>query len=139
MNIKIKQYIDEICVENYEDIAYLDIFYHGTFLGEMISDGFVFVRKNRMIITHIELDPSNVLMTYSGNLVIDEIFAYTYDNQKYPVYVSRVVDEIQTIKSTWSDSTTKYEDYNKTNKYVRNVKTTIKRKLGSKKLIQIKI
>ena len=138
MDIKIKQYVDELYIEDYEDIAYLDIFYKGTFNGQMVSDGFVFVIRNRIIITHIDLDPSNILMTYSGNLKIQKAYAYTFDKQKHTVGLSRVVDEIQMIESTWDGSNTKYEDYNKTNKYLRKKNTTIKKKLGSKKLIHIK-
>ena len=135
MDVKIKQYVDGVYVEGYTDLAYIDITYKGKFKGQMVADANVFVLKNRIIITHIDLEKSGYLFSYEGNLDILKVAVGGLDKSIYFVPIERNSDEVQDIKSLIGKSYELYTALDKTNKNMKLLETSMMKKVGSDKIV----
>jgi hypothetical protein len=132
MNVKITQYTDRIYLDNCSGQKLIEINYSGSFVGDVIPEGVtVMMNKNKICIMDIGDGFDNqVFMYYYGKLSIKSAFYYENDI-KTPIGITRNSDEVNRISSKLSESTTKYEDFDKTNKYIKNVKTLLSyRKAG---------
>jgi hypothetical protein len=66
-------------------------------------------------------------MTYEGDFKIITFKAYDENGDEIRQHlVTRMMDDFKISKSKWSVSDTKYEDFNKTNKYKKIQKTELK-------------
>ena len=138
MDIRIKQHIDELYLENYQDISYLDIKYGGSFNAQMVSDCDVFLQERRIIIFNINLQESGLLMTYDGNFIIRSVLAYTHDKVRHYIPTTRVTDEWGKVGSDWVENRATWESYNRSNRMKKRVQTSISKVVGSKKQILTK-
>ena len=138
MNIRIKQYVDSLYVENYQEISYLDIKYSGGFDAQMVSDCDVYMNHKNIIIFNIDLHESGLLMNYNGNFIITRVLAYTHDKSRYYVPTRRITDEWGKVGSVWSNSTGTWESYDKSNRKKKRIPTSISQVVGSNKQILIK-
>jgi len=137
MNIKMKQYVNEVYLENFKDMVYLDITCEGSFDIQMEADGYVWGNSNRIVVTHITMPQSGLLFTYTGDLRIVQVTMGDVHKQKQFVPVKRITDEVQAIESIWSLDTSRYEDYDQSNKGKDIGITKVKTKVGSKKTANI--
>ena len=133
MIVKISQYADKIYLDNCSGKKLIEINYSGSFVGDVIPEGVtIMMNKNKICIMDIGKGfDKKVFMNYYGNLVIKNAFYYE-DGVKVPISISRYSDEVNKIYSKWDVSTTKYEKYDKTNKYVKNMKTLLSYKNGGR-------
>ena len=138
MNIIIKQYVDGLYVENYQDMAYLDIKYSGSFNAQMVSDCDVYINDKNIIIYNIDLHESGLLMNYDGNFIITRVLAYTQDKARHYVPTRRITDEWGKVDGVWDNSTTTWESHDKSNRKKKRVQTSISSVVGSNKKILIK-
>ena len=137
MNIKMKQYVNEVYLENFKDMVYLDITCEGSFDIQMEADGYVWGNSNRIVVTHITMPQSGLLFTYTGDLRIVQVTMGDVYKQKHFVQNKRITDEVQAIESIWSLDTSRYEDYDQSNKGKHIGITKVKTKVGSKKTANI--
>tara|TARA_R110002074_G_scaffold8763_3_gene35584 strand:+ start:2072 stop:2572 length:501 start_codon:yes stop_codon:yes gene_type:complete len=126
MSVKISQYTDKIYLENCSGYKLIEIKYSGTFIADVVpEDVTIIMNKNTICIMDIGNGFDNqVFMNYYGNLNIDSIFYYE-DGYKIPGGIIKYSDEVNKIKSKFDESTSKYEDFNKTNKYIKNVNSIL--------------
>ena len=118
MSITITNTTKELHMEYSTKPVVLDISYSGNIVGELHGDNNVVgINKNRMIIAFTG-DIKNHFMSMTGDFKIKKIKAYDGQKQKIPVTIKRVNDEVQKIQSEWDSSTNKYEEYNKSSKYL---------------------
>ena len=132
-----KQYVNEVYLENFKDMVYLDITCEGSFDIQMEADGYVWGNSNRIVVTHITMPQSGLLFTYTGDLRIVQVTMGDVYKQKHFVQNKRITDEVQAIESIWSLDTSRYEDYDQSNKGKDIGITKVKTKVGSKKTANI--
>ena len=113
--ITIYKDFDKIYLENYKPFQIMVIQYNGNFDANMVANGNFILNKNMMFFYAVELDPTNVLFTYDGNFTIKK--AYIYKDNKF-IYINtrNESDDVNTIQSTWNESTSKYTDFFRTNR-----------------------
>ena len=126
-NMKIIQDFDKVIIENFEPFQYMIIHYTGSFQGNMVANGNVLIHKNRLFLYAISPDITNILFTYTGNFNIKKTFAYI-DNKSNYIVTIKELDNVNTIKSKWNDSTSRYTDLNRTNKRKSYTQTTLRKK-----------
>jgi hypothetical protein len=126
MSVEISQYTDRIYLDNCSGHRLIEIKYYGTFIADVVpEDVTIIMNKNTICIMDIGNGFDNqVFMNYYGNLSINGVFYYE-NNYKIPGGVTRYSDEVNRIKSKFDESTSKYEDFNKTNKYIKNVNSLL--------------
>ena len=135
--IKLTQTIDSLILDNAEGLAAIEIEYTGSLVGEVLGNTISGISKKKIIIAFLSPSEESV-MNYYGNFKIISIKAYNNSN---PVKITLkvVTDNIDSIKSKWSASTTTYENYNRTNKYIGNQKSILLSRLnGEKRYLDIK-
>ena len=120
MQAKLIHRINEINLEDGGNLKSLDIRYNGTFVGKILGDTSVSLSRSKINITFLS-EPESILMRYSGNFKIIDVFGVYDDDSVQSVYFKLINDEVQKIKAQWDSSTQKWEDYNKSNKYHRPV------------------
>ena len=125
-NMKLFQDFDKVFIQNHEPFQLMIIDFSGSFDGDMVSTGNVIINKNKIILLSVEPDVTGVLFAYNGNLNITKAFAYI-DNKKNYIVTMKESDNVNTIKSKWNESTSKYTDFYRTNKR-KPYKQTILRK-----------
>jgi hypothetical protein len=132
MSITLTQRVNEINIENAEDMVAIEIKYSGSFVGEVLGNTITGMNNNKIIIGFLS-PPSETLMTYYGNFKIISIKAF--DKTKTRVGINKIIitDELGNISSKWSESTTTYENYNQTNKYIPKTKSLIASTLNNEK------
>ena len=106
---------DKIYLENFKPFEIMVIQYTGNFDADMVANGNFVLNKDMMFFYGIELDATNVLFTYEGNFTIKK--AYIYKDSKL-IYINtrNESDDVNTIQSTWNESTSKYTDFFRTNR-----------------------
>ncbi len=122
--MKITQTENTIILEYSGSVSALDIRYRGDFVGEIHGNTVSGVKEGRMIIAFLE-PPGDVLMTYEGNFNIISYDAYNDEGVIKSHKLRKENDELKRIKSKWSVSDTKYEDFNKSNRYKKVKKTEL--------------
>ena len=115
MQAKLIHRINEINLEDGGNLKSLDIRYNGTFVGKILGDTSVSLSRSKINITFLS-EPESILMRYSGNFKIIDVFGVYDDDSVQSVYFKLINDEVQKIKAQWDSSTQKWEDYNKSNK-----------------------
>ena len=128
MNMNLLQDFDSVYVENYEPIKMLIIEYRGSFDGEMIARTNHVVKDNHIFFFGIGLDSTNILFNYNGNFRIKKVFAYTMEGKKRWVAVKTTSDDVNRILAEWNVSTSKYTDYNRSNKHKPYRKTILRKR-----------
>jgi len=132
-NITITQTPNELFMEFDGPVYALDIKFDGQIIGEVIgNNNIVGVRNNRMIIVFVGEQKEHIL-NYEGNLILKKAIAYTSNNKSLKAKIKIKNDEVQNIKSFWNTSN-KYTDFNKTNRYNRIKKTKMTYTLQGKKI-----
>lgn len=113
--IRIYKDFDKIYLENFKPFEIMVIQYTGNFDADMVANGNFILNKDMMFFYGIELDATNVLFTYEGNFTIKK--AYIYKDSKL-IYINtrNESDDVNTIQSTWNESTSKYTDFFRTNR-----------------------
>ena len=113
--MRIYKDFDKIYLENFKPFEIMVIQYTGNFDADMVANGNFILNKDMMFFYGIELDATNVLFTYQGNFRIKK--AYLYQNNKL-IYINtrNESDDVNTIQSTWNESTSKYTDFFRTNR-----------------------
>lgn len=113
--IRIYKDFDKIYLENFKPFEIMVIQYTGNFDADMVANGNFVLNKDMMFFYGIELDATNVLFTYEGNFTIKK--AYIYKDSKL-IYINtrNESDDVNTIQSTWNESTSKYTDFFRTNR-----------------------
>ena len=125
--MKIIQTHNKVNLDSVKDnIVVLDIKYKGVFSGEVHGNTVCGINGKRMLIVFMS-PPEEELMTYEGDFKIITFKAYDENGDEIRQHlVSRMMDDFKISKSKWSVSDTKYEDFNKTNKYKKIQKTELK-------------
>ena len=133
MSIKISQYPDKIYLDNCSGQRLIHIEYSGTFVADVLpNEVTIMMDKNKIFIMDIGDGFDNqVFMNYYGNFYIKSIFYYE-DGYRIPGVITRYSDEVDKINSRFDESTSKYEDFNKTNKYIKNIKSLLSYKKGGR-------
>ena len=123
---------DSIILDKTENLSALEISYSGSLVGEILGNTISGMNKKKIVILFLS-QPDDVIMTYYGRFNITKVVAY--DKESKPIKISRNTysDNINSINSKWDLSTTTYENYNKTNKYIGNVKTILSSTLNGEK------
>ena len=113
--MRIYKDFDKIYLENFKPFEIMVIQYTGNFDADMVANGNFILNKDMMFFYGIELNATNVLFTYQGNFRIKK--AYLYQNNKL-IYINtrNESDDVNTIQSTWNESTSKYTDFFRTNR-----------------------
>ena len=122
--MKITQTENTINLEYSGSIVALDIRYRGDFVGEIQGNTVSGAKGGRMIIAFLE-PPQDTLMTYEGNFNIISYLAYNDEGLIKGRSIKKISDELNKINSKWSISDTKYEDFNKSNRYKKVKKTEL--------------
>lgn len=113
--MKIYKDFNKLYLENYQPSQVIEIFYNGFFNGNMVASGNIIVTENKIFLINIALDRTNVLFTYDGNFTIKKTYAYI-DGQVKIIRTYSESDDINAIESTWNQTTSKYTDFNRTNR-----------------------
>ena len=113
--MRIYKDFNKVYLENYEPSQIIEIFYNGFFSGDMVASGNIILTENKIFLINIELDRTNVLFTYDGNFTIKKTYAYI-DGQIKIIRTYSESDDVNTIQSTWNESTSKYTDFFRTNR-----------------------
>ena len=122
--MKITQTENTVSLEYSGSVSALDIRYRGNFVGEIHGNTVSGVKEGRMIIAFLE-PPQDTLMTYEGNFNIISYEAYNDEGLIKGRNIKKTSDELNKINSKWSISDTKYEDFNKSNRYKKVKKTEL--------------
>ncbi len=118
MKVRIDQYYNEIFMSGYAGARLIDIRFNGAFTGDLIPEGHVSMNRNRILISNIkEHTPSDIFMRYAGSLDITKVYV-RFKDSSVAVPVIKHSDEVNRIFGKWSEAETKYEDYNKSFKYL---------------------
>ena len=130
--ITITQKTDSISIENYQNLSVLEISYKGFIVGEVLGNT-VSGMNNKKIIIGFLSNPEEVLIKYYGDFTIKSIKAYSKSNKL--IKVKRIIesDEVGHILSKWDESTTTYDNYDKTNKYSEKSKSLLSTTLNNVK------
>ena len=130
--IKLTQTTESLILDNTENISALEISYTGSLVGEVLGNTISGMNKKKIIIAFLS-KPEELIMTYYGRFNITKITAY--NKQSKLVKVSKIIrsDNVNSIESKWDISTTTYENYNKTNKYIGNLNSVISSTLNGEK------
>lgn len=123
MSISLTQHINTIEINNAHSLKALEIQYSGTIIAEIGGNVVSGMNKNKIIIVFLE-DPQELLMTYYGNFNINQVKAYN-SKELVDIDLNTITDDYSKINSKWEESTTKYEDYNRTNKYISKIKSLL--------------
>ena len=115
-NMKLYQEFDSVYVKNYEPFKLMVIHFKGSFSGQMVSSGISVVKRNSIYILGVDLDPSKILFNYDGNFDIRRVFAYLPDGKRHYIKTNKRSDYVDKILSKWDDSTSKYEDFRRSNR-----------------------
>ena len=115
-NMKLYQDFDSVYVKNYEPFKLMIIHFKGSFDGQMVSGGISVVNRNSIYILGGDLHPSNILLNYDGNFDIKRVFAYLPDGNRHYIKTNKRSDQVGKILSKWDDSTSKYEDFKRSNR-----------------------
>ena len=124
MSITLTQRVQEINIKYTEEPVALEILYAGSFVGEVLGNTISSMNNKKIIIVFLS-PPEKTLIQYYGNLKIRSIKAYGKKNQTIKVKTMRINDNVNNITSKWNESTTTYENYNQSNKYVPKIKSII--------------
>ena len=136
--ITLTQTVDSLTIDKTEDLSAIEISYKGSLVGEILGNTISGMNRKKIIICFLS-KPEEVIMTYYGRFNITKITAY--NKQSQPIRVTRNFrhDNVNSISSTWDTSTTTYENYNSTNKYVGNLKTILSSTLnGQRRYLGVK-
>ena len=125
MNIQLIQSPDEVNIENMHNLSMLEIKYRGSLIADFKEEVIVIIRQNKIKIYFKEVPQSDVLMQYYGNFKIGSLFARDRNNRKIKVTRKYTSDEMQLVLSKWNESTMKYTDYKRSNRYVGSVPSVI--------------
>tara|TARA_Y100001938_G_C7940890_1_gene354253 strand:- start:12 stop:404 length:393 start_codon:yes stop_codon:yes gene_type:complete len=117
MNTKmnIVQDFDKIYIEKLKKFEFMVIDFNGNFEAEMIANGSFVLKKNKLFFINLNFDNTNILFNYSGDFTIKKAYIYREKTLKY-VNIKYKSDNVDTIKSIWNLSTSKYTDFYRTNK-----------------------
>ena len=129
MNMSFYQDFNSVYVENYEPTVLIVIHFNGSFDGDMVSRGLSYVRRNKIYLIRLREHPANIVFNYSGNFRISKVFAYTSDKKEYGLVAEKASDEVQRINAEWNSSTSKYTDYNRSNKKKTYRKTILRKRI----------
>ena len=113
--MRIYKDFDKIYLENFKPFEIMVIQYTGNFDADMVANGNFILNKDMMFFYGIELDATNVLFTYEGNFIIKKAYIYK-DNKLIYINTRNESDDVNTIQSTWNESTSKYTDFFRTNR-----------------------
>ena len=113
--MRIYKDFDKIYLENFKPFEIMVIQYTGNFDADMVANGNFVLNKDMMFFYGIELDATNVLFTYEGNFTIKKAYIYK-DNKLIYINTRNESDDVNTIQSTWNESTSKYTDFFRTNR-----------------------
>lgn len=113
--MRIYKDFDKIYLENYKPFQIMVIQYNGNFDANMVANGSFILNKDMMFFYGVELDATNVLFTYDGNFTIKKAYIYK-DNKLIYINTRNESDDVNTIQSTWNESTSKYTDFFRTNR-----------------------
>ena len=129
MNMSFYQDFNSVYVENYEPTVLIVIHFNGSFDGDMVSRGLSYVRRNKIYLVLLKEHPDNILFNYSGDFRISKVFAYTSDKRQHWIFTKKASDEVQRITAEWNTSTSKYTDYNRSNKKKTYRKTILRKRI----------
>tara|TARA_R100001129_G_C5288915_1_gene239090 strand:- start:489 stop:878 length:390 start_codon:yes stop_codon:yes gene_type:complete len=113
--MRIYKDFDKIYLENFKPFEIMVIQYAGNFDADMVANGNFVLNKDMMFFYGIELNATNVLFTYEGNFTIKKAYIYK-DNKLIYINTRNESDDVNTIQSTWNESTSKYTDFFRTNR-----------------------
>tara|TARA_R110002020_G_scaffold223840_11_gene433083 strand:- start:402 stop:908 length:507 start_codon:yes stop_codon:yes gene_type:complete len=134
LNAKLIKSPYEVSIENMYNLSMLEIGYNGTLVADFKEEVVVILRKNKIRIYFKEIPQSDVLMQYYGNFKIVSVFARDRNNIKIKITRKNISDEVQHITSKWNESTTKYNEYNKSNRYIGSIPSLISYTYKGKKV-----
>ena len=124
MSITLTQRVQEININYTEEPVALEIFYIGSFVGEVLGNTVSGMNNKKIIIVFLT-PPEETLIRYYGNFKIKSIKAYSKNNKLIKTKKRTITDEIGHITSKWDESTTTYENYNQSNRYIPKTKSII--------------
>ena len=113
--MRIYKDFDKIYLENFKPFEIMVIQYTGNFDADMVANGNFILNRDMMFFYGVELDATNVLFTYDGNFTIKKAYIYK-DNKLIYINTRNESDDVNTIQSTWNESTSKYTDFFRTNR-----------------------
>ncbi len=113
--MNIVQDFDKIYIEKLKKFEFMVIDFNGNFEAEMIANGSFVLKKNKLFFINLNFDNTNILFNYSGDFTIKKAYIYREKTLKY-VNIKYKSDNVDTIKSIWNLSTSKYTDFYRTNK-----------------------
>ena len=141
MSITLTQHINTIEITNAHTLKALEIQYSGTLVADITGNVVSGLNKDKIIILFLD-EPQEHLISYYGNFNISQIKAYGIEQKQVytiPIDINTITDDYIKINSKWEESTTKYEDYNRSNKYIPNQKSLLSFKTnGEQKYYNIK-
>ena len=118
MKARIDQNYNEIFMSGYAGARLIDIRFNGAFTGDLIPKGHVSMGKNRILISKAkEYGQGDLFLRYKGSLNITSVHLY-FNDSAISVPIIKHSDEINRIFGKWDEAETKYEDYNKSFKYL---------------------
>jgi len=125
MKYQLTQNYNYIDIQNMSNIYRIVFKYRGAFLASLVNEGVVFIENNKVEILFPTVPVKDILFNYYGNIKMTKIEAYDRKYKKIKIIKKIVNDEIQLSNEVWSTSTKNIETFNKTNRYVGDVKTYI--------------
>ena len=116
--------VNEINLEGEYNISNLTITYSGSFVGKVLGNTISSISRDKINIVFLDDAPETIIL-YSGSIKILKISAISKNNESINGEFIVINDEIQRLKSVWDESTMKWEDYNKSNKYYKPIMSII--------------
>tara|TARA_R100001463_G_scaffold2964_4_gene12293 strand:+ start:801 stop:1313 length:513 start_codon:yes stop_codon:yes gene_type:complete len=130
--LHINQYKDEIFIKNNLNASAIEIRYTGSIVAHCLSQSNIVMSYNKIIILNPKKEiNAKLLFKYYGNFKIRRIYAYS-EGEMVSGAISHHFDEIENIRSQIDTASFKYEDMNKTNKYIPTSNSIISYELGGK-------
>lgn len=130
MNITLTQTTESLILDNTENISALEISYTGSLVGEVLGNTISGMNKKKIIIAFLS-KPDEIIMTYYGNFSIKSIKGYSKTNKLIKINRRTESDEIGHILSKWDESTTIYDNYDKSNRYIEKSKSLLSTTLNN--------
>ena len=129
MSITLTQHINTIEISNASSVKALEIDYSGSIIADITGNVISGMNSSKIIILFLD-DPQELLMTYNGNFDINQVRAYSKDKELLQIELNTITDNFSAIDSKWDESTTTYENYNRTNKYIPKQKSLLSFKIN---------
>ena len=107
------------------------------FRGSLIADfkgRFVSFKRNSIKVFFANETQGDLLMQYRGNFVLESVTGRDINKKKITLKIKNINDEIQHISEDWNNIKNKYEDFNKSNRYMGSHASTISYTRNGKKI-----